>query len=72
MQKMTAFPFTSKMTFDERGWPQLDRGVTSEVLRKVLKSYYANGVFGIADSTCLQVVAATDGAPTVRARPGVC
>ena len=72
MQKMTAFPFTSKMTFDERGWPQLDRGVTSEVLRKVLKSYYTNGVFGIADSTCLQVVAATDGAPTVRVRPGVC
>lgn len=72
MQKMTAFPFTSRMTFDETGWPQLDRGVTSEVLRKVLTSYYTNGVFGIADSTCLQVTAATDGSATVRVRPGVC
>lgn len=72
MQKITAFPFTSRMTFDETGWPQLDRGVTSEVLRKVLTSYYTNGVFGIADSACLQVTAATDGSATVRVRPGVC
>ena len=50
MQSMTAFPFTSVLTYDEHGWPQLDRGVTSEVLRKILKSYYTNGVFGIADS----------------------
>lgn len=72
MQKLTAFPFTSKMTFDEKGWPQLDRGVTSEVLRKVLKNYYTNGVFGINDSTCLQVAASTDGSATVKVKPGVC
>ena len=39
MQSMTAFPFTSVLTYDEHGWPQLDRGVTSEVLRKILKSF---------------------------------
>lgn len=72
MQKMTAFPFTSKMTFDETGWPQLDRGVTSEVLRKVLKNYYTDGVFGIADPTCLQVTAAPDGSATVLVSPGTC
>lgn len=72
MQKMTAFPFTSKMTFDESGWPQLDRGVTSEVLRKVLKNYYTNGVFGIADPTCLKVTAAPDGSATVLVSPGTC
>lgn len=72
MQRMTAFPFTSKMTFDEHGWPQLDRGVTSEVLRKVLRSYYTNGVFGISDSNCLQVFAPSDGSATVKVKPGVC
>lgn len=72
MQKMTAFPFTSKMTFDETGWPQLDRGVTSEVLRNVLKNYYTNGVFGINNSACFQVAAPTDGSATVKVKPGVC
>ena len=73
MQSMTAFPFTSVLTYDEHGWPQLDRGVTSEVLRKLLKSYYTNGVFGIADSNCLQVMGPADASsPTVRVKPGVC
>lgn len=72
MQKIPAFPFTSKMTFDEKGWPQLDRGVTSKVLRKILKNYYTNGVFGINDSTCFQVAASTDGLATVKVKPGAC
>ena len=72
MQNMTAFPFTSKMTFDEKGWPQLDRSVTSKVLRKILKNYYVNGVFGINDSACLQVTAPFDESATVKVKPGVC
>lgn len=73
MQSMTAFPFTSVLTYDEHGWPQLDRGVTSEVLRNLLRSYYTNGVFGISNSNCLQVMGPADASSaTVRVKPGVC
>lgn len=71
MTGMTAFPFTSRMTYDESGWPILDRAVDSTVLRKLAKNYYTDGVFGIADSRCLQVKAPADGTSTVLVCPGV-
>lgn len=70
MKKMTAFPFTSKLTYDEKGWPMLDRAVDSVVLRKLMKDYFTNGVHGIGDSTCLQVSALFDGSDTVYVSPG--
>lgn len=69
--KLNAFPFTSKLSYDEHGWPQLDRAVTSEVLRQIYKRYFTNGVFGISDSTCFQVSVATGGAG-VSIAPGAC
>ena len=71
MHKLNAFPFTSKLSYDERGWPQLDRAVTSEVLRQIYKRYFTNGVFGISESTCFQVSVATGGAGLSIA-PGAC
>ena len=71
MHKLNAFPFTSKLSYDEHGWPQLDRAVTSEVLRQIYKRYFTNGVFGISDSTCFQVSVATGGA-RVSIAPGAC
>ena len=71
MHKLNAFPFTSKLSYDEHGWPQLDRAVTSEVLRQICKRYFTNGVFGISDSTCFQVSVATGGAG-VSIAPGAC
>lgn len=71
MHKLNAFPFTSKLSYDEHGWPQLDRAVTSEVLRQIYKRYFTNGVFGISDSTCFQVSVATGGA-SVSIAPGAC
>jgi len=71
MHKLNAFPFTSKLSYDEHGWPQLDRAVTSEVLRQIYKRYFTNGVFGISDSTCFQVSVATGGAG-VSIAPGAC
>ena len=32
MQALTAFPFTSELTYDAKGWPQLDRAVDAAVL----------------------------------------
>lgn len=71
MHKLNAFPFTSKLSYDEHGWPQLDRAVTSEVLRQIYKRYFTNGVFGISDSTCFQVSVATGGGG-VSIAPGAC
>ena len=71
MHKLHAFPFTSNLSYDEHGWPQLDRAVTSEVLRQIYKRYFTNGVFGISDSTCFQVSVATGGAG-VSIAPGAC
>ena len=71
MHKLNAFPFTSKLSYVEHGWPQLDRAVTSEVLRQIYKRYFTNGVFGISDSTCFQVSVATGGAG-VSIAPGAC
>lgn len=71
MHKLNAFPFTSKLSYDEHGWPQLDRAVTSEVLRQIYKRYFTNGVFGISDSTCFQISVATGGAG-VSIAPGAC
>ena len=70
MKRMTAFPFTSNMTYDERGWPKLDRAVDSTVLRELLQLYYTNGVVGISESTCLQVSAEQGGTASVLVKPG--
>ena len=72
MQSMTAFPFTSILSYDEHGWPVLDRAVGSETLRKVLQNYYTNGVFVVKDSTSLQVTAPASGGGYVQVRPGSC
>ena len=71
MISLTAFPFTSELTYDETGWPQLDRAVGSEVLRKVLANYYNNGVFATNWSSCFQASAPIDGSSTVLVAPGV-
>lgn len=72
MQSMTAFPFTSILSYDEHGWPVLDRAVGSETLRKVLQNYYTNGVFAINNSNCLQITAPAGGSATVQVKPGNC
>lgn len=72
MQSMTAFPFTSVLSYDELGWPVLDRAVGSETLRKVLQNYYNNGVFAINNSNCLQVTAPAGGGSSITVKPGTC
>ncbi len=60
-----AFPFTSELTYDETGWPQLDRAVDSTVLRTMLKSYFTNGLFLTSDASAFKVYAPSDGTSTV-------
>lgn len=69
---MKSFPFTSEVTFDGSGYPQFDRAVDSEVLRKVLKNYYTNGVFALNNSSCFLAKTSTVGGMTVTVSPGVC
>ena len=69
---MKSFPFTSEVTFDSSGYPQFDRAVDSEVLRKILRKYYTNGVFALNDSTCFLVKKSTAGGLTVTVSPGTC
>lgn len=69
---MNSFPFTSEVTFDGSGYPQFDRAVDSEVLRKVLKNYYTNGVFALNNSSCFLAKTSTAGGMTVTVSPGVC
>lgn len=69
---MKSFPFTSEVTFDGSGYPQFDRAVDSEVLRKVLKNYYTNGVFALNSSSCFLAKTSTAGGMTVTVSPGVC
>lgn len=71
MYSLTAFPFTSELTYDEQGWPVLDRAVGAETLRKCLANYFTNGVFLTADANCFKVSAPTDGSQTVLVAPGV-
>lgn len=71
MQALTAFPFTSELTYDAKGWPQLDRAVDAAVLRKCLSNYYNDGVFAINWSSCFQVTATDDGTARVIVKPGV-
>lgn len=67
----TAFPFTSQVTYDELGWPILDRAVDSTVLRNLIKNYFSNGVFLSADENCWKVTAPTDSSQTVNIAIGV-
>lgn len=64
----TAFPFTSEVTYDEHGWPQLDRAVDSAVLRNMIKKFFSNGLFLSADANCWKVTA--DETATVSVAPG--
>lgn len=69
---MQSFPFTSEVTFDDSGFPQFDRAVGSDVLRSILSNYYTNGVFGIGNTNCFKVVAATGGGMSLTVKPGAC
>lgn len=69
---MKSFPFTSEVTFDSSGYPQFDRAVDSEVLRKVLRKYYTNGVFALNDSTCFLVKKSAAGGLVITVSPGTC
>lgn len=71
MQALTAFPFTSELTYDAKGWPQLDRAVDAAVLRKCLSNYYTDGVFATNWSSCFQVTVTDDGTASVIVKPGV-
>ncbi len=66
----TAFPFTSEVTYDEQGWPQLDRAVDSTVLRNMIKKYFSDGLFLSADANCWKVTAPSDSSQTVDIAPG--
>lgn len=68
---MKAFPFTSEVTYDTSGFPEFDRAVDSQVLRRCLKNYYNNGVFATNSSTCFQVTAPTDSSLGVVVQAGV-
>lgn len=69
---MQSFPFTSEVTFDDSGFPQFDRAVGSDVLRSILSNYYTNGVFGIGNTNCFKVVAASSGGMSLTVKPGAC
>ena len=69
---MQSFPFTSEVTFDERGFPQFDRAVGSDVLRNLLSNYYTNGVFGLSNTNCFKVVSYVGGGMALNVQPGAC
>lgn len=71
MYSLTAFPFTSVLTYDDKGWPVLDRAVGAETLRKCLANYFKNGIFLTASANCFLVSAPTDGSQTVKVATGV-
>lgn len=64
---MKAYPIDSHVTFDEDGIPEYDRAVTSEPLRKLIKSLFKTGIDPTV-STNLQVAA--DEGMNVIVRPG--
>ena len=66
----TAFPFTSEVTYDELGWPTLDRAVDSTVLRNMIKKFFSDGLFLSADANCWKVTAPDDSSQTVDIAPG--
>lgn len=66
----TAFPFTSEVTYDAQGWPELDRAVDSTVLRNMIKKFFSNGLFLSADANCWAVTAPSDDSLTVTVSPG--
>ena len=69
---MQSFPFVSEVTYDEVGYPSFDRAVDHTVLRKIIKEYFSDGIFGLNDSGCFQVTAPNDGSMTVNVAAGAC
>lgn len=55
---MQSYPFTSEVTYDEKGLPIYDRAVDSKFLRKVFAQYFSDGIF-YDQSNRMQVVADT-------------
>lgn len=68
---MQAFPFTSKIEYDDDGNIQYDRAVDSIILRNLIRQYVTNGVFP-NPSTNFQVVASGNDDMTVKVQPGSC
>lgn len=64
---MKAYPIDSHVTFDNDGIPEYDRAITSEPLRKLIKSLFKTGIDPTV-STNLQV--ASDEGMNVVVRPG--
>lgn len=64
---MKAYPIDSHVTFDSDGIPEYDRAITSEPLRKLLKSLFKTGIDPTV-STNLQVAA--DEGMNIIVRPG--
>lgn len=66
---MKSYPFTSQVTYDDKGLPQYDRAVDSAFLRKVFAQYFSDGVF-YKPTNALQVTPGTG--MQVIVEPGVC
>ena len=66
---MQSYPFTSQVTYDEKGRPLYDRAVDSEFLRSVFAAYFSDGIF-YKPTNALQVVAGTG--MQVQVNPGIC
>ncbi len=68
---MIGFPLDSHVDYDEDGIPVLDRAVTSEPMRRLIKSLFSDGVLP-DDSTNLQVTTASDMNVTVLPGFAIC
>lgn len=55
LQNLTAFPFTSNVTYDSAGWPTLDRAVDSSVIRNMIKKFFSDGIFLSANANAFEV-----------------
>lgn len=65
-----AYPFTSKVTYDENDLPIYDRAVDAEILRNIQRQYFTNGVF--ANPASSFKVSPTGGGMSVQVAPGSC
>lgn len=66
---MKSYPFTSEVTYDDKGLPLYDRAVNSAFLRKVFAQYFSDGIF-YKPTSAMQVVAGSG--MQVIVEPGCC
>ena len=66
---MISWPFDSTVSYDTEGNPVYDRTYSADVLARILRKYFSDGVFSTEDD-CLQVLEASG--MTVSISPGDC